>query len=44
VKDPTTHGSFFVLVIGGSDKTTVSVGTGHQECSKHFECGMPHSW
>ncbi|KAL1740672.1 hypothetical protein HDZ31DRAFT_47033 [Schizophyllum fasciatum] len=30
-KDPGTHGSMFVAVIGGSDKTTVSVATGHQE-------------
>ncbi|KAL1753654.1 hypothetical protein FB107DRAFT_217331 [Schizophyllum commune] len=30
-KDPATHGSMFVGVIGGSDKTTVSVATGHQE-------------
>jgi hypothetical protein len=31
VKDPATHRSFFVPVIGGSDKTTVSVSTGYQE-------------
>ncbi|KIM36125.1 hypothetical protein M413DRAFT_31879 [Hebeloma cylindrosporum] len=29
--DPTTHGSMLVPVIAGSDKTTVSVATGHQE-------------
>ena len=29
--DPTTHGSMFVPIILGSDKTTVSVGTGHNE-------------
>ncbi|KZT20824.1 hypothetical protein NEOLEDRAFT_1074755, partial [Neolentinus lepideus HHB14362 ss-1] len=29
--DPNTHGSTFVPVILGSDKTTVSVGTGHNE-------------
>jgi hypothetical protein len=29
--DPKTHGSMFVPVILGSDKTTVSVGTGHNE-------------
>lgn len=29
--DPSTHGSMFVPVIAGSDKTTVSVATGHQE-------------
>lgn len=30
-EDPSTHGSVFIPVIGGSDKTTVSVATGHQE-------------
>ncbi|KAH8978900.1 hypothetical protein EDB86DRAFT_3108365 [Lactarius hatsudake] len=30
-KDPETHGSAFVPVILGSDKTTVSVATGHNE-------------
>lgn len=30
-KDPETHGSMFVPVILGSDKTTVSVATGHSE-------------
>ena len=30
-EDPTTHGAMFVPVIAGSDKTTVSVATGHQE-------------
>ncbi|KAH7917799.1 hypothetical protein BV22DRAFT_1108505 [Leucogyrophana mollusca] len=30
-KDPATHGAAFVPVILGSDKTTVSVGTGHNE-------------
>jgi hypothetical protein len=30
-KDPETHGSVFVPIILGSDKTTVSVGTGHIE-------------
>ncbi|KAN0124616.1 hypothetical protein V8E53_001577 [Lactarius tabidus] len=30
-KDPSTHGSTFVPVILGSDKTVVSVGTGHTE-------------
>ncbi|KAF7977691.1 hypothetical protein HWV62_2942 [Athelia sp. TMB] len=30
-KDPATHGAFFLPVVSGSDKTTVSVGTGHQE-------------
>lgn len=29
--DHSTHGSMLVPVIGGSDKTTVSVATGHQE-------------
>ncbi|KAH9829324.1 uncharacterized protein C8Q71DRAFT_863392 [Rhodofomes roseus] len=29
--DPTTHGSMFVPLIVGSDKTTVSVATGHNE-------------
>ncbi|KAI5886109.1 uncharacterized protein SCHCODRAFT_02673152 [Schizophyllum commune H4-8] len=29
--DENTHGAMFVPVIGGSDKTTVSVATGHQE-------------
>ncbi|KAG1731306.1 hypothetical protein EDD22DRAFT_982578 [Suillus occidentalis] len=30
-KDPNTHGSMFVPIILGSDKTTVSVGTGNNE-------------
>jgi hypothetical protein len=30
-KDPTTHGALFVPIILGSDKTTVSVATGHIE-------------
>ncbi|KAI6138058.1 hypothetical protein BKA82DRAFT_3992127, partial [Pisolithus tinctorius] len=30
-EDPETHGAMFVLVILGSDKTTMSVGTGHNE-------------
>ncbi|KAJ7470119.1 hypothetical protein B0H11DRAFT_1919941 [Mycena galericulata] len=30
-QDPATHGTMFVPVVAGSDKTTVSVGTGHQE-------------
>ena len=30
-EDPSTHGAMFVPVIAGSDKTTVSVATGHQE-------------
>ena len=30
-KDPETHGSMFVPVIIGSDKTTISVTTGHSE-------------
>ncbi|KAF7965204.1 hypothetical protein HWV62_45085 [Athelia sp. TMB] len=30
-KDPNTHGAFLIAVIGGSDKTTVSVGTGNVE-------------
>ncbi|KAH9032130.1 hypothetical protein EDB85DRAFT_2073967 [Lactarius pseudohatsudake] len=29
--DPSTHGAMFVPVVMGSDKTTVSVATGHQE-------------
>lgn len=29
--DPSTHGAMLVPVIAGSDKTTVSVATGHQE-------------
>ncbi|KAJ6472154.1 hypothetical protein C8R47DRAFT_1296895 [Mycena vitilis] len=29
--DPSTHGAMFVPVVAGSDKTTVSVMTGHQE-------------
>jgi hypothetical protein len=29
--DPGTHGSMFVPIILGSDKTTVSVATGHNE-------------
>ena len=29
--DPSIHGSMFVPVVAGSDKTTVSVATGHQE-------------
>ncbi|KAJ7204092.1 hypothetical protein GGX14DRAFT_369056 [Mycena pura] len=30
-QNPRTHGSTFVAVVAGSDKTTVSVATGHQE-------------
>ncbi|KAK7041918.1 hypothetical protein VNI00_008899 [Paramarasmius palmivorus] len=30
-KNPATHGCMFVPVVSGSDKTTVSVATGHQE-------------
>jgi hypothetical protein len=30
-KDPATHGALFVPIILGSDKTTVSVATGHIE-------------
>ncbi|KAG1908527.1 uncharacterized protein F5891DRAFT_1180048 [Suillus fuscotomentosus] len=30
-KDPNTHGSAFVPIILGSDKTTISVGTGNNE-------------
>ncbi|KAH9952829.1 hypothetical protein BJV74DRAFT_929895 [Russula compacta] len=30
-KDESTHGTMFVPVVAGSDKTTVSVATGHQE-------------
>lgn len=30
-KDSATHGAMFVPIILGSDKTTVSVGTGHNE-------------
>jgi Plavaka transposase len=30
-KDPNNHGCAFVAAIAGSDKTTVSVATGHQE-------------
>ena len=29
--DPSTHGSMLVPVIAGSDKTTVSIATGHQK-------------
>jgi hypothetical protein len=30
-QDEATHGSTFVAAVAGSDKTTVSVATGHQE-------------
>jgi hypothetical protein len=30
-EDASTHGAMFVPVVAGSDKTTVSVATGHQE-------------
>lgn len=30
-EDPQTHSSVFIPIIGSSDKTTVSVATGHQE-------------
>ncbi|KDQ50016.1 hypothetical protein JAAARDRAFT_211946 [Jaapia argillacea MUCL 33604] len=30
-KDPQTHGAMFVPIVAGSDKTTCSVATGHQE-------------
>jgi hypothetical protein len=32
-KDRLTHGTMLIPVIAGSDKTTVSVTTGHQECN-----------
>lgn len=35
--DPTTDGCMYVPVIGGSDKTTVSVSTGHQEYHPVYE-------
>ena len=31
MEDPCTHGSVFIPIVAGSDKTTVSVATGHQE-------------
>lgn len=30
-EDPETHGSMFIPIILGSDKTTISVGTGNNE-------------
>ena len=30
-RDESTHGAMFVPIVAGSDKTTVSVATGHQE-------------
>src|SRR5882757_5537847 len=30
-KDASNHGAMFVPIVAGSDKTTVSVATGHQE-------------
>ena len=30
-EDEFTHGTMFIPVVAGSDKTTVSVATGHQE-------------
>jgi Plavaka transposase len=30
-EDPRTHGAMLVPIVAGSDKTTVSVATGHQE-------------
>ena len=30
-EDPLTHGAMLIPVVSGSDKTTVSVATGHQE-------------
>ncbi|KAL0062999.1 hypothetical protein AAF712_010130 [Marasmius tenuissimus] len=30
-QDPATHGAMFIPVVCGSDKTTVSIATGHQE-------------
>ncbi|KAJ7580014.1 hypothetical protein C8J56DRAFT_795323, partial [Mycena floridula] len=38
-EDPRTHGAMFVPVIAGSDKTTVSIATRHQEY--HYES---HLW
>jgi hypothetical protein len=31
-EDPETHGSIFSPIILGSNKTTVSIATGHNEC------------
>lgn len=30
-EDPATHGAMFIPIVAGSDKTTVSVATGHQQ-------------
>ena len=31
-REQRNHGAMYVSVVAGSDKTTVSVATGHQEC------------
>ena len=42
--DPATHGSMFVPIILGSDKTTVSVATGHTEyCPVYLSIGNIHN-
>ena len=42
--DPSTEGSMYVGVILGSDKTTVSVATGHVEYHPlYLSIGNPHN-
>ncbi|KAJ7162408.1 hypothetical protein C8R46DRAFT_1283311 [Mycena filopes] len=38
--DPQTHGAAFVPVVAGSDKTTVSVATGHQQYHPVYSPGV----
>lgn len=40
-EDATTHGCMFVPLIEGSDKTTVSVATGHQEYHPVYQSPGP---
>ncbi|EIW82007.1 hypothetical protein CONPUDRAFT_152895 [Coniophora puteana RWD-64-598 SS2] len=42
--DPRTHGAMFVPIVAGSDKTTVSVATGHQEFHPVWLSGIVSGW
>ncbi|KAH9007664.1 hypothetical protein EDB84DRAFT_1591306 [Lactarius hengduanensis] len=43
-QDKKMHGAMFVPIIAGSDKTTVSVATGHQEYHPVYLSGVVSTW
>ncbi|KAJ7106760.1 hypothetical protein C8R44DRAFT_545237, partial [Mycena epipterygia] len=43
-EDPSTHGATFVPIVAGSDKTTVSVATGHQEYHPVWLAAIVQNW